>query len=39
MADEAEATPTLDTADIALVAELGVRRRVSKGSICTGRAM
>ena len=31
MADETEATPTLDTTDIALVAELGVRRRVSNG--------
>ena len=31
MADETEATPTLDTTDIALVAELGVRRRVSEG--------
>ena len=31
MADETEATPTLDTTDIALVAELGVRRRVDKG--------
>jgi thioredoxin reductase (NADPH) len=31
MADETEATPTLDATDIALVAELGVRRRVSEG--------
>jgi thioredoxin reductase (NADPH) len=31
MADEAEAAPTLDTTDISLVAELGVRRRVSEG--------
>jgi thioredoxin reductase (NADPH) len=31
MADEDEATPTLDAGDIALVAELGVRRQVSEG--------
>jgi thioredoxin reductase (NADPH) len=31
MANEAEATPTLDTTDIALIAELGVRRRVREG--------
>jgi thioredoxin reductase (NADPH) len=31
MADQTEAIPTLDVADIALVAELGVQRRVSAG--------
>jgi len=31
MADEAEAAPTLDATDIALVAELGVRRAASEG--------
>jgi thioredoxin reductase (NADPH) len=31
MAEELEAAPTLDTADIALVAELGFRRQVSAG--------
>jgi thioredoxin reductase (NADPH) len=31
MADDAQATPTLDPTDIALVAELGVRRQVSEG--------
>jgi thioredoxin reductase (NADPH) len=31
MADDDEATPTLDAADMALVTELGVRRHVNKG--------
>ncbi|MGC9963021.1 MAG: FAD-dependent oxidoreductase [Acidimicrobiales bacterium] len=31
MADDIEAAPTLDASDIALIAELGVRRRVSEG--------
>src|ERR1700733_5039300 len=31
MADDEEATPTLDAADMALVTELGVRRHVNKG--------
>jgi thioredoxin reductase (NADPH) len=31
MADEAEAIPTLDAAELALVAELGVRRQVDEG--------
>jgi thioredoxin reductase (NADPH) len=31
MPDEAEATPTLDAADMALVAQLGVRRQVREG--------
>ena len=31
MADESEATPTLNAADIALVADLGVRRHVDEG--------
>jgi thioredoxin reductase (NADPH) len=31
MADEDEATPTLDAADMALVAQLGVRRQVREG--------
>ena len=31
MAIEAEATPTLDAADVALVAGLGVRRQVREG--------
>jgi len=33
MADDAEATPTLDPSDIAFVDELGVRRRVSEGEL------